>query len=494
MNYLRACSGHTRSTAFATLPDSCCILLFAFFCVTASVAVSARPDFRALEFAPAPLKNESSDHRSSKRSDVEQLTGLDQYLPATYQPDVRDDANLDAAIAAHLADIENVINTEGPFSPTLEKDMGALAGLYQDKGEHARALDLFDRAIHISKINHGLYHPDQIPLQESSIQSLLAMGRIGDVEKQLDYLIYLNQKHYGSDSLEVIRPIAAKVAWDMALYEQALLAGDPAEFAMTTGFTGLPNGDGINQGVLLDTQELIIKAIQILVGASEFANPFLHKFEQQLIETYFYQAHHDEQTRATSHYVNTLDGSFLATGPFDYTKANYLNGEEAYQRLLAYLEKCNKQDSLEYVMATVGLADWYLLFDELEKSRDQYARASQLLDAGNFSDAQKQQVLQPEVPVALPAFGKTPLFSALRNGHSSAVIPALYKGYVDVSFDLSRHGRVTNVKVIGKSEGTPRYVSTELEWQIRDSRYRPRLSASVPQGSDALTLRYYYNY
>lgn len=457
-------------------------------------AVLARPDYRNLVFEAMPMPEAELLQPASPA--IVNFLRFEEYKPTIYTGSGMTDVDLTAAISERLDNIENTINNEGHYSKVMAKDLTALARLYQDNGEHEMALNTFDRAIQVSKIHNGLFHEDQVPLIESSIQSLLSLGRYADVEEQLDFLIYLHEKHYGANSIELIGPLASKVAWDMYMFEQnALLGKQFAEpGAMINGFASVPGGQIASPGILVQTQEKIIKGIQILVNANDFANPFLHQFEQQLIETYFYQAYHDGQTRASQHYVASLDGSYISSGPFNYTLANYQNGEKAYQRLLAYLDKSGQGNSMEYVLTTLGLGDWYMLFNKLGKGREQYHKAGLILENGNFSDVDKRSLLQPAIPVELPAFGEIPLVSAVKNDMWKDEALSDYKGFVDISLALSKQGRVTELEVLGQSPDTPKYIVSELEWKLRDSHYRPVISEAEPVSSQPLQVRYYYNY
>lgn len=477
------------------------LLLLAQGMLLVTFTAHGRPDLANLVFEPHPLNHTDAPLRRQDDA-VRNFPGFDRLNPSIHV-NVNDSVNAgvnpeqergqEQFIAEQLAAVEATITREGPYSGAMEQELVKLAGLYQDAGDHQRALEAFRQAIQVNKIHHGLFHKDQVPLVEASIQSLLALGEYRQVDEELEYLIYLHQKFYGSDSTALIRPLATKVAWDMYYYESnALWEPSPVleQKALANGFALAPQVPGT--GLLTRTQELIIKGIQILVSARDFSNPFLHRFEQQLIETYFYQAYHDGQTRASSHYVSSLEGSSFSSEPFDLTKANFLNGEKAYQRLLEYMKRSGQENSLDYVVATIGLGDWYLLFAKLDDSRRQYEKAGLLLAQGNFSDADKAYLLQPAVPTELPAFGASPLFAGV--GEAQEAPAGSWMGYADVSFEISRYGKAVHIQLLEHSPDAPKAVLSALEWKLKDGLFRPHFAGGTPAGSEPLRIRYYYRY
>ena len=62
------------------------------------------------------------------------------------------------------------------------------------------------------------------------------------------------------------------------------------------------------------------------------------------------------------HLVTNLQGSYISVDPYDFTMANFLNGEQSYQRLLGYMERSGQGSSFSYVEVAIGLGDWYMLF------------------------------------------------------------------------------------------------------------------------------------
>lgn len=100
--------------------------------------------------------------------------------------------------------------------------------------------------------------------------------------------------------------------------------------------------------------------------------------------------------------------------------------------------------------------------------------------------------MNPPAPSPLPAFNNSAFVATSARGTGDMAHG--YMGYIDVAFEVSRFGRVKNLETLGSSPQTPRNVVTTLEWEIRDTQYRPILVSDDGPGSRQFYIRYYYNY
>lgn len=525
---LRFCQPYCKLSVLSDVT----FFLFSFLCLAISVGVNAGQDLRNLKFEPiaimftaetlskeVPASETSNNGSTAPYSfSLDSMPGIasgdsrqnvaivDRYNPEEnpvtdfsqflIDPYANSEMDLDysALIAKQLVEMESHINSEGPYGQSLQKDLNNLALLYQDAGEFAEAGKTLERVLQISKINKGLFHEEQIPIAEAYVKTLIALGDYARVDEQLDFLVYLYQKCFGADSPEIIKPLADKVAWDMHLYKLSAYESKASvnSNALANNFSSTSPFQSHEFGILAQTQETIVKAIQILINARDFGNPFLVDFEQQLIATYFYQARANDMVNHSQHLVTNLQGSYVSIDPYDFTMANFLNGEQAYQRLLGYMEKSGEASSFAYVQAAIGLGDWYTLFGKRQRGIEQYQQAQAILDAGNFTAQEKQTLLNPQTPSPLPAFNDSSFVA--ESEMVSGDMADAYMGYIDVAFEVGRFGLVKNFETLTSSPQTPRNVISTLEWDIRDTQYRPLLVTEGGPESKQFHLRYYYNY
>ena len=93
---------------------------------------------------------------------------------------------------------------------TLESDFGAydqrqvelledLGRLNQSSGEHQQALVLFKQALHVARINQGLYHESQISIVDDIISAEIALKNWEEVNNFYAYQEHLYRRLYDTD-------------------------------------------------------------------------------------------------------------------------------------------------------------------------------------------------------------------------------------------------------------------------------------------------------
>lgn len=80
------------------------------------------------------------------------------------------------------------------LEPSLELGLSQ-----QEIGDHRAAVNAFEQALQVTRVNYGLFHDSQLPLVESIIYSLMEMGDWEAVDKRFDYLAHLYRRLYDID-------------------------------------------------------------------------------------------------------------------------------------------------------------------------------------------------------------------------------------------------------------------------------------------------------
>lgn len=133
------------------------------------------------------------------------------------------------AIAQSLSvDLTNdLVPLLDPFSPTiltLDSDfsaydrrqveaLGDLARKSQSAGEHQQARVLFRQALHVARVNDGLYHESQIPIIDNIISVEIAMGDWEAVDDFYTYQEHLYKRLYGLDDPRLEAGLKKVSAW-----------------------------------------------------------------------------------------------------------------------------------------------------------------------------------------------------------------------------------------------------------------------------------------
>src|SRR5690606_26765202 len=80
-------------------------------------------------------------------------------------------ANLQRDIEQYRQQMAEPGNADGLFSQTLREQLEALASLLQQIGDHEGAITELENAMHIERVNEGLFTLEQIPLVQKLIAS-----------------------------------------------------------------------------------------------------------------------------------------------------------------------------------------------------------------------------------------------------------------------------------------------------------------------------------
>lgn len=397
----------------------------------------------------------------------------------------------EAGIDRQLQDIGTLQTAEGPFAPGLIPRLLELGLAYQAGGQHAQAIDAFEQAAAISRVNNGLYSPEQITLTGHVIDSLVQSGRFTEVEDKHLFLLNLYRQHYGADAPETATALKELAQWKLESFHLGLeQAGGGGQMLVAQESRGLFTDYDVYSaqfGELYQAQAMFVDAIRLLIESEEWTDPALFELEQDLVRTFFINANRELVIRNPRSYAANDEPSRdrmrresrkLAL-PEDYSK-----GEAAYRRMIGYLKKNPDATIGQIADVMLGLADWHLLFGREDRAEEQYRLLEKLLVKAQTPAWEASRILQPSVPVTLPVF----LESAISAKPLSDA--AAYKGYVDVALNINRHGRAGNIEVLGSSADNNDTITDRLVDLVRNAQFRP----AADDGSARTGIRYYYTY
>ena len=400
-----------------------------------------------------------------------------------------------ADVAAYNGRIAEHIERSGPFDMGLVQEYSALGELYQRMGQHERAVEAFEEAEYIARINEGLTAPQAFDSIEAAVESYIAMGDLPAANEKLQFLLYLNREHYGSNSLELVPLLSAMGDWHMYSFSQAVSAPTVPAFSISIG-SGRGRNDfnprGMAFGSLFRAQGMYSQAIGTLLNRQVLYAPELIALEQKLVESVFLTAHREGFMRNPAFFLGnyyTTTGSHLRRNRFSGLSPSYLQGRNAYERMRSYLGFQYRSDPLDLARILVAEADWHLIHDHHSKAIRVYREALDIMRAQGVPEAELEAVFAPHLPVQLPAFTALPHSRAYLGIPEDQAIA--YQGHVDVSFELSRYGNARRIKVLDTSEATDPDVLKRLRRLLNSMPFRP----VVLEDREAMrkkTVRYYY--
>jgi len=413
-------------------------------------------------------------------------------LPRSHEQERVDMARFEEIdIGRYIEDIDKLQDSWGPYAAELAEKFLSTGLLYQQLDQHEQALKYLGLAADASRIQSGPYSLEQISLAEHAIESLVALRRLDEVEAKYSALLDLNRSIYGINAPQTARLMLRAGQFQIAQLGQESLRNGPrvespfvqpgAGGSVLTAPAAVSSEDGLYRA-----QALFHDAIRILVENEAWTDPAIFELEYSLIRTYFMDAHRYRSGR--------MPGSFGINDASARSRmhsrasrmalpAQYRNGEQAYKRMIGYLKKDEAAtvDAIAEVMT--GLADWHLLFGQHPKAKAQYRQLEKLLSLAQTQTEYGQAVLNPSVPLPLPAFMESAISSTLAPGEGP------FDGYIDVDVTIGRTGNISRLEVLEVSGGTSRILVDHLVTVLRGTIFRA--------GADTATnsvVRYYFSY
>jgi len=118
-----------------------------------------------------------------------------------------------AAVQEFALLVEQLETEHGPFDYRLSEPLQTAGIALERQGDFLQALHLYERALHVTRINSGLYSEDQIPIVEMLINANVALENWAVVDNHFRYLHLLYTRLYKDDSPELKRGLAQISDW-----------------------------------------------------------------------------------------------------------------------------------------------------------------------------------------------------------------------------------------------------------------------------------------
>lgn len=369
--------------------------------------------------------------------------------------------------------IARVEAEQGAWGAGLAEQLSGLGETYQVRGQHRDAIEIFDRAIHVSRINNGLYDLGQVPIIDRLLESLMARGQWEEVHKRHQYLYWLHKRNFGADDPRMLPVIDRLGKWYLNDY-----ALNPNRRMM---------------GQLVDAHNLFQQAIFIIDGT--YGQEDLRLIEPLrgivMSNWFFYNytggssgisaMERDQFTRDIgpdqTHFVQDQNARYT-----QYMRNNYADGKQALVRMVEIYSKSPDAPPGAAAQAKIELADWEQLFDRRRAALALYEQAYQEL----MSDEKTRHLAHKAFaqPVALPALDLVEAEVASESDGESN------EQYVVVSFNVNRFGRAERVEVIETSPEGGSEHRTRIRRNLESTQFRPRMVDGVAVETPGLTQRY----
>ena len=374
------------------------------------------------------------------------------------------------SIIDELREVFGVIETRsGAYSPDLIEPSILLGDAERKLGDLTTALEHYDRALHLTRTNFGLFSPEQADIVYRQSSTYLEMRSFILAQEKEEYAYEVLSRAYGSNSPDLLPAIQRMGEFYLktfnflgarALYKKGLRSGQDA-------FRDEPQN-----------------SIPFLKGIADSYK--LERFPPYYVEDY--------SQNAGQSGIRDLD----LTAEL-YTINNFPAGERALQEIISIrrqqfpqtvdpeftaetLDATELQGALELNQATLDLADWHLLFGRVRDARTLYAyifeQNAKLADKGNLDFSSPSLLYVPTIK---------PL---IKTREKAGREPS--QGIVKVTFEVNANGRVRNMETV---ESYPKgLMDFRVRRTLRDAIYRPKIDNSGAVNTTGQTFEHKFEH
>jgi hypothetical protein len=351
---------------------------------------------------------------------------------------------------------EEAVN--GPYSAELIDPLKALSVIYEDRGNHALALGVLEKALQVVRANSGLRTLDQAPLMLQSIHNEEARGNFPAAWELEIELVELARRHPDDlRTVAILRDIGDKRS---DLLERYIGGEYPPQIVLGCFYRPpfVREGDGncyagskgvAERNIARAAQRHYREAIEVLLRNDLYASPELRELETELLRS-----------------------TYLHGGPY---------GRQSLRRLLAY-DVANGASWLARMEAFIEIVDWDFLYGNKGTVLDTYAKAHELIKQHDTPQAAIDALFSPELPIVLPTFFPNPLASPQTEDS---------RGFIDVAFDITKYGRSRNVEILDTTTNATEDERDRLVRLITRSYFRPRVVDGRIADRSPVVVRYY---
>jgi tetratricopeptide (TPR) repeat protein len=345
-------------------------------------------------------------------------------------------------------------NQVGAYSAELVPELRELgAALFAD-GQYPDAIDTYRRAIHLLRVNEGLYTPSQTGMVEQLIEAYYEIGDFIAADDQQQYLFRVRKKHLKPGDPEMLEAVEQLADWHRTAYLSQL--------------------DRFRYPRIVDLIDLYADtAKRVAEDEGETSRNQLPYLEGKLRTEYLlsvYPGESEEPLQVEAAQRDNADLPDLKKLRFiAFRNDNYRHGLATLRQMRKIIESDPNSTPREIAEVMVKQGDWY-------QWHRRYAQAIRLYrSAWNAMDgqpgAESWRTANFSNPLELPSEvvfqpGRMPL----RLYHDAEV---------HARFAVTRHGEAHDIEILSPDRTDNQPAVTRGYKYLRDMRFRPRLEDGV---------------
>jgi tetratricopeptide (TPR) repeat protein len=355
-------------------------------------------------------------------------------------------------ILAYNRAIKAAESREGAYGASLSESILGLARILQSQGRHDEAIALYKRSLHLTRINEGLYCPQQIPLLQGEIASHKALQNYTQADERQSYLYRVQTRAIGSSDA-LVTAFMDQAQWQYDAYQLGL------------------GQDAYER--LIDMWELYRMAFNDVIEREGEKSPKLLPPLYGMLQAQYLISSFD---------IRPSTPVFTQEGEIDegllrfkaYYAQSYNQGNAIIEAIASIKPERSAEDTPSIAQSLVMLGDWRLWNGKTDEAWEAYRKAATELAHENGAQEKAQQLFGE--PVALPAMAAI-----------NTLPPVVATGdqAITLAFDVTEYGRVRDIERLDDNAEDDKQ-AYHLMRQLRNTTFRPRLEAGQPVETEKL--------
>ncbi len=333
------------------------------------------------------------------------------------------------------------------------------------------ATQSFKQAIHVQRVNEGLYSQAVAPVVGKLIDSYAAMSDWKAVGEQHDFLLGLTKGAFKWPDPNIMPGILRLAKWHLYAYFQRL---DEMPFAHLKAARVL-----YSQAAELEIENAGIHSLKL----AEF-------YRGRAVAEYYLNEFEREQATKQQQFDNSNRFGVMETASARSRQTNTLRRKYSSHlthvvKLVDLYDNSEGADDGSYEKALIELGDWLYLMGRRSSAFENYRKA---LESSKEAD--------PNSDMLATVFSKPKPLPHFLNDYSDYFETdraKMKKGYVSLALDIDAKGRVNRVKVL---KAVPENAAMERKAvrAFRIKQFRPAIQDGSPKASAGAKFRYVYYY
>jgi len=354
---------------------------------------------------------------------------------------------------AYSARIRTLESTQGAYSYQLGEQLLGYGRALQVQGDHKQAVDVFKRAVHLARVNDGLYSQSQIPLVLAQISSLMSMRDYATADERQTYLHRIQTRVLDAGT-ERAQAYMQQANWHRSAYELAI---------------------GNNEGErLLNMRYLYRLAVTDIVNAEgeksrSLLTPLLGLLRTQHLITRFEVGSYTGSGPFKS-YSDDTEGMLIAA-----QSRTFKEGQAVIRAIQNIKNDEDPSNKARHVEALVQMGDWYLWNQKRRKAFEIYQTALAELATLDDTEALRRRLF--DNPVALPVLDDLKFLPVEVSAEEADIL---------LEFSVSARGKVSDIVQI-KTAKEPKTEMRRLMRQLRAVPFRPRFDGNTPVDTEKVS-------